>query len=194
MLLSDRVIRAALKAGRIGIDPYEPEMVQPASVDVRLDREFAVLTAGPEALDPAEDSAQHFERVVVDEGAALHLEPGQCALGSTYERLFIPSDMTALVHGKSSLGRLFLLVHATAGLLDAGWSGHVTLELANLGPRPLLLWPGMRIAQVTYEQLVEPAAKPYGHSVLGSRYQTQPRGPVASRSWQRFQHGLPGAS
>ena len=186
MLLSDRDIRAELDSGRIELDPYEQAMIQPASIDVRLDRFFRLFDNHKYAvIDPAEDQPD-LTRLVEPEGdEAFVLHPGEFVLGSTYESVTLPDDIAARLEGKSSLGRLGLLTHSTAGFIDPGFTGHVTLELSNVATLPIKLWPGMKIGQMCFFRLSSPAEAPYGSGAAGSRYQGQ-RGPTASRSFQSF--------
>ena len=189
MLLSDRDLRAEVKAGRLVIDPYDDGLVQPSSVDVRLDRYFRVFENHRYPhIDPAEeqDELTRLVEVAVDEPFILH--PGEFVLGSTYEVIGLADDLAARLEGKSSLGRLGLLTHSTAGFIDPGFSGHVTLELSNVATLPIKLWPGMKIGQVCVLRLTSPAEHPYGSSVYGSRYQGQ-RGPTPSRSHVNFRRG-----
>ncbi|MBF4577123.1 dCTP deaminase [Frondihabitans sp. VKM Ac-2883] len=186
MLLSDRDIKAELELGRIGLDPHDPSLIQPSSIDVRLDRFFRLFDNHKYPfIDPADDQPEltHLVESKPDEPFILH--PGEFVLGSTYERVSLPDDIAARLEGKSSLGRLGLLTHSTAGFIDPGFSGHVTLELSNVATLPIKLWPGMKIGQLCYFRLSSPAENPYGSSVYGSRYQGQ-RGPTASRSFQNF--------
>ncbi|WP_166880705.1 MULTISPECIES: dCTP deaminase [unclassified Salinibacterium] len=186
MLLSDRDIKAEIDAGRIGLDPLELEMVQPSSVDVRLDRFFRLFDNHKYPyIDPAEDQPEltHMVETMPDEAFILH--PGEFVLGATYEQITLPDDVAARLEGKSSLGRLGLLTHSTAGFIDPGFSGHVTLELSNVATLPIKLWPGMKIGQLCFFRLSSAAEYPYGSSVYGSRYHGQ-RGPTASRSFQNF--------
>lgn len=186
MLISDRDIRAEIDAKRILLDPYDPAMVQPSSIDVRIDRYFRLFDNHKYAhIDPAEDQPELTRQVevVADEPFILH--PGEFVLGSTYEMVTLPDDVAARLEGKSSLGRLGLLTHSTAGFIDPGFSGHVTLELSNVATLPIKLWPGMKIGQLCFFRLTSPAEYPYGSGEYGSRYQGQ-RGPTASRSHQNF--------
>jgi dCTP deaminase len=186
VLLSDRDIRAAIDQGRIMLDPYDAEMVQPSSVDVRIDRYFRVFENHRYPhIDPAVEQAE-LTRLVEPEGdEPFILHPGEFVLGSTYEVVSLPDDVSARLEGKSSLGRLGLLTHSTAGFIDAGFSGHVTLELSNVATLPIKLWPGMKIGQLCFFRLTSPAEAPYGSGAQGSRYQGQ-RGPTPSRSFQNF--------
>ena len=186
MLLSDKDIRAAIASGRVGLDPFEPEMVQPSSVDVRIDRYFRVFENHRYPhIDPAVEQAELTRLVEPDGDEPFILHPGEFVLGSTYEVVSLPDDVSARLEGKSSLGRLGLLTHSTAGFIDAGFSGHVTLELSNVATLPIKLWPGMKIGQMCFFRLSSASEHPYGSSAYGSRYQGQ-RGPTASRSWQNF--------
>jgi len=186
VLLSDRDIRAQVEAGRVRLDPYDPGMVQPSSIDVRLDRYFRLFDNHKHPLiDPAEEQPDLTRLVEVERDEAFVLHPGEFVLGSTYELVTLPDDVAARVEGKSSLGRLGLLTHATAGFVDPGFSGHVTLELSNVATLPIKLYPGMKIGQLCFFQLSSSAEHPYGSDVYGSHYQGQ-RGPTASRSWAGF--------
>jgi dCTP deaminase len=186
VLLSDRDIRAELAAGRVVLDPYDPIMVQPSSVDVRIDKYFRVFEDHRYPhIDPAIEQPDLTRLVepAVDEPFILH--PGEFVLASTYEVITLPDDVAGRLEGKSSLGRLGLLTHSTAGWIDPGFSGHVTLELSNVATLPIKLWPGMKIGQLCLFRTSSPSEFPYGSSVYGSRYQGQ-RGPTPSRSWQNF--------
>ncbi|MGN6301699.1 MAG: dCTP deaminase [Angustibacter sp.] len=186
MLLSDRDITAEIDAGRVVLDPYDPAMLQPSSVDIRLDRFFRLFDNHKYAvIDPAEDQPDLTRLVEVDPDEPFVLHPGEFVLGSVYEVVTLPDDVAARVEGKSSLGRLGLLTHATAGFIDPGFSGHVTLELSNVATLPIKLWPGMKIGQLCFFRLSSAAEHPYGSEKYGSRYQGQ-RGPTASRSFQSF--------
>ena len=186
MLLSDRDIRARVDAGDIALDPWEPEMVQPSSVDVRLDRMFRVFENHRYPhIDPAEDQPELTRLVEPGGDDPFILHPGEFVLGSTFEVVTLPNDVAARLEGKSSLGRLGLLTHSTAGFIDPGFSGHVTLELSNMATLPIKLWPGMKIGQLCFFQLSSAAEHPYGSQAYGSRYQGQ-RGPTPSRSNLNF--------
>jgi dCTP deaminase len=186
VLLSDRDIKAELGTGRIGLEPYQPEMIQPSSIDVRLDRFFRLFDNHKYPfIDPAEDQPDLTRLVEVDSDQPFILHPGEFVLGSTYEMVSLPDDIAARLEGKSSLGRLGLLTHSTAGFIDPGFSGHVTLELSNVATLPIKLWPGMKIGQMCFFRLSSPTERPYGSSEYSSRYQGQ-RGPTASRSFQNF--------
>ena len=186
MLLSDKDIRAAIASGRVGLDPFEPEMVQPSSVDVRIDRYFRVFENHRYPhIDPAEDQSDLTRPVEPTGGDPFILHPGESVLGSSYEVITLPDDIAARLEGKSSLGRLGLLTHSTAGFIDPGFSGHVTLELSNVATLPIMLWPGMKIGQLAFFRLSSSAENPYGSAAYGSHYQGQ-RGPTASRSFANF--------
>ena len=186
MLLSDRDIRSELDSGRIGLDPLDLDMVQPSSVDVRLDRFFRLFDNHKyQHIDPAMDQPDLTRLVEVDATEAFVLHPGEFVLGATFEVVSLPDDVAARLEGKSSLGRLGLLTHSTAGFIDPGFSGHVTLELSNVATLPITLWPGMKIGQLCFFRLTSPAEHPYGSEKYGSRYQGQ-RGPTASRSFKNF--------
>lgn len=186
MLLSDRDIKAELAAGRIGLEPYQLDMIQPSSVDVRLDRFFRLFDNHKYPyIDPAEDQPNLTRLIETKTDEPFILHPGEFALGSSYELVSLPDDVAARLEGKSSLGRLGLLTHSTAGFIDPGFSGHVTLELSNVATLPIKLWPGMKIGQLCFFRLSSPAERPYGSSEYSSRYQGQ-RGPTASRSHLGF--------
>ncbi len=186
MLLSDRDLKASIAAGRLGLDPYDETLVQPSSIDVRLDRWFRVFrNAKYTHIDPSVQQDDLTELVEPDGDTPFVLHPGEFVLGSTLEAISVPDDLAARLEGKSSLGRLGLVTHSTAGFIDPGFSGHVTLELSNLANLPITLWPGMKIGQICVFSLTTPAEHPYGSSVYGSRYQDQ-RGPTPSRSWRSW--------
>ena len=186
MILSDRTIREQLAAGRIGIDPLDDSCIQPSSVDLRLDKLFRVfLNHTMSVIDVRKDLSDLTQEVEIKEGDAFILHPGEFVLGSTSEQISLPDDIVARIEGKSSLGRLGLLIHSTAGFIDAGFSGHITLELSNVANLPITLYPGMKIGQVSFLQMTTPADVPYGSSKVGSKYQGQ-RGPTPSRYWENF--------
>jgi len=187
VVLSDRTIRRLLGEGRIRIDPYDETLLQPSSVDVRVDRYFRVFHNARYAfIDVREPQEDLTELVEVEEEQPFILHPGEFVLGSTLERITLPDDLVARLEGKSSLGRLGLLIHSTAGFIDPGWDGHVTLELSNVANLPITIYFGMKIGQLSFVQLTEAAEKPYGSAALGSKYQGQ-RGPTPSRYWQNFE-------
>ncbi|MFO7244728.1 MAG: dCTP deaminase [Actinomycetes bacterium] len=186
MLLSDRDILAEIESGRVRLDPYEPSMIQPSSIDVRLDKFFRVFDNHKyAAIDPAVEQPELTRLVETKSGEPFILHPGEFVLGSTYESVGLPDDIAARLEGKSSLGRLGLLTHSTAGFIDPGFEGNVTLELSNTATLPIYLWPGMKIGQLCFFRLSSPAENPYGSATYGSRYRGQ-RGPTASKSWQNF--------
>lgn len=185
MLLSDREIRAGLDSGRIQLDPLDRNLVQPASIDVRLDRYFRLFDNHRySVIDPAVEQPGLTRLTTADDPFVLH--PGEFVLGSTLEQVTLGDDIAARLEGKSSLGRLGLLTHSTAGFIDPGFSGHVTLELSNTATMPIRLYPGMRIGQLCFFDLSSPAESPYGSAGVGSHYQGQ-RGPTPSRSYLRFE-------
>jgi dCTP deaminase len=186
MLLSDRDLVGEIKSGRLGLEPFEPALVQPSSIDVRLDRWFRVFNNSRYThIDPAvqQDDLTSLREVPDDEPFVLH--PTEFVLASTLEMVTLPNDLAGRLEGKSSLGRLGLLTHSTAGFIDPGFSGHVTLELSNVANLPITLWPGMKIGQLCLFRLSSPAEHPYGSAIYGSRYQGQ-RGPTPSRSWKNW--------
>lgn len=186
MLLSDRDIQSYVNAGRIRLEPWDPEMIQPSSVDVHLDRFFRLFNNHKyPVIDPSADQPELTRLVEVPADGEFVLHPGEFVLGSTYEVVTLADDVAARLEGKSSLGRLGLLTHSTAGFIDPGFSGHVTLELSNTATLPIKLFPGMKVGQLCFFQLSSPADHPYGQGASGSRYQGQ-RGPTASRSFQNF--------
>jgi len=185
-VLSDRSIREQLAAGRIVLDPLDESCIQPASVDVHLDRLFRVfLNHTMAVIDVKQDLSQLTELVEVGDGGVFVLHPGEFVLGSTSERIGASDDLVARVEGKSSLGRLGLLIHSTAGFIDPGFDGHITLELSNVANLPITLHPGMKIGQISFLEMTTPADVPYGSGRLGSKYQGQ-RGPTPSRYWENF--------
>lgn len=186
MILSDRTLREQLSAGRIVIEPFDDSLVQPSSIDVRIGNLFRVFrnhTAG--VIDVKQDLRDLTELVEIPEDGVFMLHPGEFVLGSTLERVAVPDDLVCRIEGKSSLGRLGLLIHSTAGFIDAGFDGHVTLELANVASLPITLYPGMKIGQISFMQMTTPADAPYGAGASGSKYQGQ-RGPTPSRYFENF--------
>lgn len=186
MILADISIRALVAEGRLGIEPFDTDLVQPASVDVRLGTQFRVMrNSRLTHIDPMQHDEQLMEvvEVAVDEPFVLH--PGEFALGHTAERFTLPDDLVSIVNGKSSLGRMGLQVHATAGFVDPGFSGVIVLELSNVANLPILLRPGMKIAQMVFERMDRAAERPYGHPDLGSKYQGQ-SGAVASKYSENY--------
>ncbi|MGQ0629802.1 MAG: dCTP deaminase [Sporichthyaceae bacterium] len=186
MLLSDRDIADQIKNGRVVLEPYDAEMIQPSSVDVRLDKYFRVFENHRYPhIDPAEEQPDLTRMIEPASGEPFILHPGEFVLAATYECVTLPDDVAARLEGKSSLGRLGLLTHSTAGFVDPGFTGHVTLELSNVATLPIKLWPGMKIGQLCFIRLSSPVEHPYGSAKHGSRYQGQ-RGPTASRSFLNF--------
>src|SRR3954471_23149359 len=186
MVLSDRTIARLLEEERIVIDPYDESLLQPSSVDVRVDRFFRVFHNARYAfIDVKEPQEDLTELVEIDDDRPFILHPGEFVLGSTLERIVLPDDLVARLEGKSSLGRLVLLTHSTAGFIDPGWDGHVTLELSNVANLPITIYHGMKIGQVSFVPLTEAAEAPYGTAPRGSKYKGQP-GPAPSRYWKNF--------
>ncbi len=186
VILSDRTIREELAAGRIVIDPLDPSDVQPSSVDLRLDKYFRVFRNHTmRVIDVKADQEELTELVEIGESDAFILHPGEFVLGSTAERVSLPDDLVGRLEGKSSLGRLGLLIHSTAGFVDAGWDGYLTLELSNVANLPITLYPGMKIGQISFLRMTTAAETPYGSGSLGSKYQGQ-RGPTPSRYAANF--------
>ena len=176
MILSDKTIKENLESGRIIIEPLGKSAIQPSSVDLRIHSQFRVFKENLEDLT---------ELVEIKDGDAFILHPGEFVLGSTLERVVVPEDLVARLEGKSSLGRLGLLIHSTAGFVDAGWDGQLTLELSNVANLPITLYAGMKIGQISFQQMTTAAETPYGSGVLGSKYQNQ-EGPRPSRYWENF--------
>lgn len=186
MLLSDRDLRKELAAGRLGLEPFDERMVQPSSIDVRLDRFFRVFNNTRYThIDPSSQQDDLTSLVEADGDAPFVLHPGEFVLGSTFESVLLPDDLAGRLEGKSSLGRLGLLTHSTAGFIDPGFEGHITLELSNVANLPITLWPGMKIGQLCLFRLSSAAEHPYGTAEAGSRYQGQ-RGPTPSRAYLNF--------
>jgi dCTP deaminase len=186
VVLSDVAIRRLIESGSIVVEPYDPALMQPASLDVRVDRLFRVFrNSRYPYIDVKQAQEELTELVEVHGDDPFILHPGEFVLGSTLERVVLPDDLVARLEGKSSLGRLGLLIHSTAGFIDPGWDGHVTLELSNVANLPITIYPEMKIGQLSFVQLSEPAEKPYGSGGLGSKYQGQ-HGPTPSRYWQNF--------
>jgi dCTP deaminase len=185
VVLSDRTIRRLLHERRIEIEPYDESLLQPSSVDVRVDRYFRVFHNARYPFIDVREPQEDLTELVEADTEPFILHPGEFVLGSTLERIRLPDDLVARLEGKSSLGRLGLLIHSTAGFIDPGWDGHVTLELSNVANLPITIYPGMKIGQLSFVQLSEPAESPYGSGGLGSKYQGQ-KGPTPSRYWQNF--------
>jgi dCTP deaminase len=186
VLLSDRDIRKELSEGRVGVEPFDEAMIQPSSVDVRLDKFFRVFENHKySVIDPSIEQPELTREIVAEDGEHFILHPGEFVLASTYEVITLPDDIAGRLEGKSSLGRLGLLTHSTAGFIDPGFSGHITLELSNVANLPVKLFPGMKIGQLCLIKLSSPAEHPYGSAIYASRYQGQ-RGPTPSRSFMNF--------
>lgn len=187
MILSDRSLREAIAEGRIVIDPLDERNIQPSSIDLRLDRYFRVFRnyTAP-VIDVKQNMEDLTELVSVEEDGVFMLHPGEFVLASTFERVAVPVELVARIEGKSSLGRLGLLIHSTAGFIDPGFDGHITLELSNVANLPITLYPTMRIGQVSFLRMTTAADHPYGSGPLGSKYQGQ-RGPTPSRYYQNFE-------
>ncbi|MGA0065031.1 MAG: dCTP deaminase [Ilumatobacteraceae bacterium] len=186
MILSDRSIREAIAAGRIIVDPFDEACLQPSSIDVKVSNLFRVFRNHSTAIiDVKKDLSELTELVEIPTGEAFILHPGEFVLGSTLERIGVAEDLVARVEGKSSLGRLGLLIHSTAGFIDAGFDGHITLELSNVANLPITLYPSMKIGQVSFMTMTTPADRPYGSGAQGSKYQGQ-RGPTPSRYFENF--------
>jgi dCTP deaminase len=189
VVLSDATIARYLAEGRIEIDPYDESLLQPSSVDVRVDALFRVFHNNRYPfIDVKVEQEELTELVEVDDAHPFVLHPGEFVLGSTLERVRLPDDLVARLEGKSSLGRLGLLIHSTAGFIDPGWDGHVTLELSNVANLPITIYPGMKIGQISFMQMTEPASTPYGASEIGSKYKGQ-QGPTPSRYFKNFESG-----
>lgn len=187
MLLSDRDIRKAIDSGRLGIEPYDAQLVQPSSVDVCLDRFFRVFNSSRYThIDPKLNQEDLTTLVEVPEGEPFILHPGEFVLASTLERFTLPDDLAGRLEGKSSLGRLGLLTHSTAGFIDPGFDGYITLELSNVANLPIALWPTMKVGQLALFKMSSPAETPYGADSIGSKYQGQ-RGPTPSKAYLNFQ-------
>ena len=186
MILSDRSLREQIDAGRIVIEPFDPSLIQPSSIDVKIGNLFRVFRNHTAAvIDVKQNQEDLTELITIRDGDAFMLHPGEFVLGSTVERIGVPDDLVGRVEGKSSLGRLGLIIHSTAGFIDAGFDGHITLELTNIATLPITLYPGMKIGQISFIRMTTPADHPYGSGEVGSKYQGQ-RGPIASQYWRNF--------
>ena len=186
VLLSDRDIRKSIDAGDLGIEPFNAELIQPSSVDVRMDRYFRVFNNSKYThIDPKLNQDELTSLVEVEDGEGFVLHPGEFVLASTLEKFTLPAHLAGRLEGKSSLGRLGLLTHSTAGFIDPGFSGYITLELSNVANLPITLWPGMKVGQLALFQMSSPAETPYGSGKLGSKYQGQ-RGPTPSKAYLNF--------
>jgi dCTP deaminase len=189
VVLSDRDIRAEIEAGRIVIDPFVPDAVQPSSVDLHLDNRFRVFrNSRYPYIDVREEQPELTELVQIGGDEPFILHPGEFVLGSTLERVQLPDDVVARLDGKSSLGRLGLLIHSTAGFVDPGWDGNLTLELSNVANLPITLYDGMKIGQISFQRMSSTVDVAYGDARLGSRYRGQ-RDPTASLYHRDFERG-----
>ena len=189
MILSDRSLREQIQAGRIIIEPFDDRCVQPSSIDLKIGSLFRVFRNHTSAvIDVKQNLEELTELITIPDDGVFMLHPGEFVLGSTVERIGVPDDLVARVEGKSSLGRLGLIIHSTAGFVDAGFDGHITLELTNIATLPITLYPNMKIGQISFMQMTTPADSPYGKGARGSKYQGQ-RGPTPSRYWENFQEG-----
>lgn len=185
MILSDLSLREQIAAGRIVIEPFDENCVQPSSIDVKIDNLFRVFRNHTSGVIDVKKEQDLTELVEIEDGGVFMLHPGEFVLGSTLERIAVPDDLVSRIEGKSSLGRLGLIIHSTAGFIDAGFDGHITLELTNIATLPITLYPGMKIGQVSFMQMTTPAQNPYGKGARGSKYQGQ-RGPTPSRYYENF--------
>src|SRR5437870_12161108 len=186
MILSDRTIREEIALGRIEIDPFDESALQPSSVDLHVDRTFRTFhNARYPYIDVKKEMPGLTELTEVEGDTPFILHPGEFVLGSTLERVRLPDDLVARLEGKSSLGRLGLLIHSTAGYVDPGWDGYLTLELSNVANLPITIYPAMKIGQISFFRLTTAADRPYGSKDRGSKYQGQ-RGPTASRFFEEF--------
>lgn len=187
MILSDKSIKEEIAAGTIRIEPFRPDCVQPSSVDVHLDKTFLVFNHMEHTyIDIKKPMPKLTTQVEVTDDRPFIMHPGEFVLGSTFEKLTLPNNIAARIEGKSSLGRIGLLIHSTAGYIDPGFSGNITLELSNVSRLPITLYPGMKIAQFSFQQMTTPVDKPYGSPELKSRYQGQTT-PEPSKLYQDFQ-------
>jgi dCTP deaminase len=186
MILSDRSIREEIAAGRVEIEPFDEACVQPSSIDLHVDGQFRVFQNNRYPfIDVRREQSDLTELVSVPDEEPFILHPGEFVLGSTYERVGLPDDLVARLEGKSSLGRLGLLIHSTAGYVDPGWDGYLTLELSNVANLPITIYPRMKIGQISFFRLTTAADHPYGGAGTRSKYQGQ-RGPTASRFFEEF--------
>jgi len=187
MVLSDRTIKQEVSAGRLVFDPYDETLVQPSSVDMRVDRQFRVFhNARHPYIDVKQPMEDLTELVTVEGDEPFILHPGEFVLGQTLERVSLPDDLVARLEGKSSLGRLGLLIHSTAGFVDAGFEGNLTLELSNVANLPITIYHGMPIGQISFMRMDGPVENPYGAREAGSKYQGQAE-PTASRYYRNFE-------
>ena len=186
MVLSDKSIKQQLEQGRVVVSPLDPQHIQPASIDLHLDRQILIFTNSRQPCIDVKESLDNLTQIVtIPEDSPFILHPGEFVLGSTAEHIELPEDLVARLEGKSSLGRLGLVIHSTAGFLDPGWKGHLTLELSNLARLPITLYYGMKIGQISFLRLTTAAERVYGSESLGSKYQGQTL-PTPSRFHQEF--------
>lgn len=189
MVLSDRTIKEELAGGRLIIEPLNPDDIQPASVDVHIDRVFRVFKVSSRPyMDPRKAMDDLTNEVVIDDDTPFFIHPGEFVLASTLEIVTLPDDILAQVEGKSSLGRIGLLIHATAGFVDPGWHGKLTLELSNVAKMPIALHYGMKIGQLSFMRMSTPVDRPYGSPGLNSKYQGQMT-PTPSRAFTEYEKG-----
>lgn len=188
MVLSDRTIKEELAGGRLIIEPLNPDDIQPASVDVHIDRVFRVFKVSSRPyMDPRKAMDDLTDEVVIDDDTPFFIHPGEFVLASTLEIVTLPDDILAQVEGKSSLGRIGLLIHATAGFVDPGWHGKLTLELSNVAKMPIALHYGMKIGQLSFMRMSTPVDRPYGSPGLNSKYQGQMT-PTPSRAFTEYEN------
>jgi len=185
VILSDHSLRVELAAGRIVVEPFDERCVQPSSIDVKLSNLFRVFRNHTAGVIDVKSAVDLTEPVEISDDGVFMLHPGEFVLGSTLERIAVPDDMVSRIDGKSSLGRLGLIIHSTAGFIDPGFDGHITLELTNIATLPITLYPAMKVGQVSFMRMTTPADRPYGSGATGSKYQGQ-RGPTPSRYWENF--------
>jgi dCTP deaminase len=187
VVLSDRTIKAEISAGRITIDPYDEGLVQPSSVDVRVDRKFRVFhNARYPFIDVRQPMEGLTELVEIDAEEPFILHPGEFVLGQTLESIALPDDIVARLEGKSSLGRLGLLIHSTAGFVDPSFEGNLTLELSNVANLPITIYHRMPIGQISFMRMDGPVEMPYGAAEARSKYQGQAE-PTPSRFYRNFE-------
>jgi dCTP deaminase len=185
VILSDHTLREELASGRIIIDPFDESCVQPSSIDVKLSNHFRVFRNHTSGVIDVKNAVDLTEPVEIADDGVFMLHPGEFVLGSTLERIGVPDDLVSRIDGKSSLGRLGLIIHSTAGFIDPGFDGHITLELTNIATLPITLYPLMKVGQVSFMRMTTPADNPYGKGAHGSKYQGQ-RGPTPSRYYENF--------
>jgi len=186
VILSDRTLREQIGAGRIVVEPFDETCIQPSSIDVKIGNDFRVFrNHTARVIDVKQDMTSLTELVEIADDGVFVLHPGEFVLASTLERIGVPHDMVARIDGKSSLGRLGLIIHSTAGFIDPGFDGHITLELTNIATLPITLYPRMKVGQVSFMMMTTAADRPYGSGAYGSKYHGQ-RGPTPSRYFENF--------